>query len=335
MRRTTPLFFYSALLIGGCVEYDIASPADIHGLNNPRELVIPVNNDAIVQVTIPQADILFIVDDSSSMEPEQTQLAESFPKFLDYFLGSGLDYHIGVISTDYPTDRGKLESGLGELWITDETENPQGVFQDMAEMGGWGDSYESGIGTSYAALELQKEQYNTGYYREDASLHVIVMSDENDWTQQHGVITNEEYISWITTLKPSPDMVSFNSIVNQVGCCGGNNSPFSESAGTRYLEVTTATNGINWDVKSNNWDQVLEQLGMQAAGLSREFFLTQLPVPETISVFVEEDGVEFQFAEGDDWNYSASRNSVTFTEYIPTPLSRVKIQYEVLSTASP
>ena len=225
MRRTTPLFFYSALLIGGCVEYDIASPADIHGLNNPRELVIPVNNDAIVQVTIPQADILFIVDDSSSMEPEQTQLAESFPKFLDYFLGSGLDYHIGVISTDYPTDRGKLESGLGELWITDETENPQGVFQDMAEMGGWGDSYESGIGTSYAALELQKEQYNTGYYREDASLHVIVMSDENDWTQQHGVITNEEYISWITTLKPSPDMVSFNSIVNQVGCCGGNNSP--------------------------------------------------------------------------------------------------------------
>jgi len=333
MRRTTPLLI-TALLFGGCVEYDITSPGEIRGMNNPLELVPPTNNDAIVQVTIPQADVLFIVDDSSSMEPEQTQLAESFPKFLEYFLGSGLDYHIGVISTDYPNDRGKLEDGLGELWITDQTQNPQGVFQDMAEMGGYGDSYESGIGTSYAALELQKEYYNAGYYRDAASLHIIVMSDENDWTQQHDVITNEEYIAWITNLKPSVDMVSFNSIVNQVGCCGGNNSPFSESAGTRYLEVTNATGGINWDVKSEDWDQVLEQLGMQAAGLSREFFLTELPVQETIAVFVEEDGVEYQFAEGDDWTYSTSRNSVTFVEYIPTPLSRVKIQYEVLSTAS-
>jgi hypothetical protein len=330
--KKTALTLLSALVATGCVEYDIASPGDIRGMNNPRELVTPVNSDAIVQVTTPMADVLFVVDDSSSMEPEQTQLAESFPKFLDYFLGSGLDYHIGVISTDYPNDKGKLESGLGELWITDETQNPQGVFQDMAEMGGFGDSYESGMGTSYAAIELQQDEYNAGYYRDDASLHVIVMTDENDWTQQYGLITVEEYISWMTTLKPSADMVSFNSIINQIGCCGGNTSPFSETAGTRYLELTNGIGGINWDVKSDNWDQVLEQLGMQAAGLSREFFLTQLPVPGSITVFVEEDAVEYQFAEGDDWTYSASRNSVTFAEYIPTPLSRVKIQYEVLAT---
>ena len=73
---------------------------------------------------------------------------------------------------------------------------------------------------------------------------------------------------------------------------------------------------------------------MQAAGLSREFFLTELPVPGTIEVHVNEEGVEYQFLEGDDWTYSAERNSVTFVEYIPSPLSDVKITYEVLSGAN-
>jgi len=331
--RITSLLGVAVLLTSGCSEYTITNPALVNGVNNPVEIIPPINDDRIVQVTIPQADVLFVVDDSSSMEDEQTQLAEAFPKFLEYFLGSGLDYHIGVVSTDVPVDRGKLETGNGELFITDETQNPQDVFQAMAEMGGWGDSYESGMTTSYLALEEQKNYFNQGYYRDEASLHIIVMSDENTWDSHHGLITMEEYVNWILGLKPSEDMVSFNSIVNQPGCCGNAQNPLAESAGTRYLALTDEIGGIVWDVKDDNWDQVLEQLGMQAAGLSREFFLTELPVPDTIEVRVTEDGVEYQFVEGDDWNYSAERNSVTFVEYIPSPLSDVKISYKVLSAA--
>ncbi len=329
--RLTIILSLSVLFAAGCNEYTFTEAQDIHGVNNPLEIETPVNDDHIVQVTIPKADILFVVDDSSSMEPEQTQLAMSFPLFLDYFLGSGLDYHIGTISTDFPTDRGKLEMGQGELFITDQTQNPQAAFQAMAEMGGYGDSYEAGITTSFAALTQQRDAFNAGFYREEASLHVIVMSDENSWDSNHGIVTVEEYINWMTTLKPSEDMTTFNSIVNQPDCCGGMQNPMSESAGTRYFAVTDAVGGINWDVKSNDWDRVLEQLGMQAAGLSREFFLTELPVIGTIEVHVNDGGVDYAFEEDVDWTYSASRNSVLFTEYVPDPLSQVSITYQVLA----
>ena len=41
--------------------------------------------------------------------------------------------------------------------------------------------------------------------------------------------------------------------------------------------------------------QVLEKLGMQAAGLKREFYLSQVPVVDTVRVRVVEDGEELAF----------------------------------------
>lgn len=51
---------------------------------------------------LPQADILFIVDDSRSMSREQAALARSFPAFLDVLENAelGLSYRIAITNTD-------------------------------------------------------------------------------------------------------------------------------------------------------------------------------------------------------------------------------------------
>ena len=76
---------------------------------------------------------------------------------------------------------------------------------------------------------------------------------------------------------------------------------------------------------------MLEELGMQAAGLRREFFLSEVPVEETVSVRIVDDGDELSFERGTDWEYVRSRNSVRFFTYVPNPLSEVFISYSLLS----
>jgi hypothetical protein len=87
-------------LLGGCSDYNLANTAPPLEAPNAKELESPTRTDEIVQLTTPSADVLWVVDNSSSMSDNQRALTDNFPVFFDWFLGSGLDYHIGVVSTD-------------------------------------------------------------------------------------------------------------------------------------------------------------------------------------------------------------------------------------------
>ena len=90
----------------GCVEYALPIDVPRYPTSEPLAVEAPFQTDVIVQVSIPVVDVLFVIDDSCSMEDEQGALTANFPRFMDYFVGSGLDYHVGVVSTD-------LDSALG------------------------------------------------------------------------------------------------------------------------------------------------------------------------------------------------------------------------------
>jgi hypothetical protein len=98
-------------------------------------------------------------------------------------------------------------------------------------------------------------------------------------------------------------------------------------SGDKYVDLTNRIGGIMHDIRVDDWVTVLEQLGVQAAGLKREYFLSKIPVEDTIVVNVTlPDGTVEPF-QPRDWSYSSSRNSVTFDEYLPPPLSLVDITY--------
>ena len=301
------------------------------GMDNQPELPAQTRTDRIVQVTIPSVDVLWVIDNSCSMQEEQNALTNNFPAFMNYFVGSGLDYHVGVVSTDLDntSHNGKLRTANGDKWIDEDTNNPTGAFTTMANMGTSGSGNEQGIGAAYSALELKADGYNSGFLRDSAAMHAVVISDEEDHTNGDPVTVNE-FIGYLQGMKPSASMVTWSSIVNEPGCCSGFGD---ESAGTKYIDVTNAVGGILWPITNSAWDTVLEQLGVQASGLKREFFLAQIPVPGTVEVRVEEDGVEYAFIEGEDYDYLQDRNSILFDTYVPEPLSVVYIDYELLSAA--
>jgi len=312
--------------------------------DNPPDLANPTQTDIIVQTTTPEVDVLWVIDNSCSMSCVvgchgliTDSVTENFHLFMDYFLGSGLDYHIGVINTDTDDSdaSGKLQYGRGYKYIDVDTVDPIGVYYEMATQGTDGSGQERGLGASYLAIESLGDSYNAGFYRDDASLHTIILSNEPDTTQAT-VITQNEYVQWYEGLKDEADKRTFNSIV----CVESNSDECPQtSIGTDYINTSAEIGGIVWDIARDDWADLLDQLGAQAAGLKREYFLSQLPVPDTIVVQVEDPtGVLFEFNEavGDppegDYTYDPARNSITFLTFVPGSLSKVIITYTILSS---
>lgn len=328
-----------SVCLSACIEYNPPLNLPNWPDSEAKPLEIAVQEDVILQTSTPIIDVLFTIDNSCSMKDEQDALAAAFPSFIDYFYGSGLDYHVGVVSTDLdnPLNAGILQGYDADAnpatpdepqFIDVNTPSPSEIFESMATLGTDGTGTEKGLGAIYLALEAFSDSFNAGFFREDASIHSVVISDEQDHTQET-IISKLEFIEWYSGLKREYDDRTFSSIVHTTGT----------SKGEQYLDVTNAIGGITWDITNGDWAQVLDMLGVQATGLKREYFLSQLPVPGSIEVEVEDpvgNVLPFEEAIGDPpvggWSYDRTRNSISFIEFMPESLSRVVIRYVLLSS---
>ena len=337
-----------SVLVMGCMEYNIGQEnKGVQGEPNPRELVPEMKTDVITQIVKPEVDVLWVIDNSCSMAEEQTTLVNNFDAFISYFLDSGLDWHIGVTSTDIrdngvPGNYGTLRS-IGEIrYIDENTPSPVETFRQMASLGVTGSGNDTGIAAAYNAIALHRDsESNKGFYRDDATLSIVTISDENDYSIDPSL---NEFISWLSNLKSNINDVSYSSIVcldqtllNGFYC--GTTTFSQPSVGSDYISVTNAVGGILWDVREYDWAPVLDELGLQAAGLKREFFLTDIPILDTLDVWVviqdEDTGmgeIHYNFDLGVDYTYSQVRNSITFITFVPPQLSRVEIEYIPLGT---
>lgn len=334
----------------GCgSEITILPDGDARGVPNPPNLDTPVKTDEITQVTTPQVDILWVIDDSGSMAEEQAQLVESFPAFMEFFVDSGLDWHVGVVSTDTdnPAKNGKLQGTRNIRYLDRTSPDPVSLFAQMATLGTNGAPDERGRRAVERALtDPLRSGYNTGFYRDDASLHIIVISDEPDASDNQP--TSNEFINFLNSLKRDQDLLTFSAVVAPREGCSSASFP-----GTDYIRVQEAVGGQFQNICRDDWVPILEELGLQASGLKREYFLSDVPVPGTLSVWVLDKGYQYAGidkalvdagADPDDlcetarcftYEYNISRNSINLLDYVPSPLAKINIQYELLSGQEP
>lgn len=334
--------------LGACKNEQDFVPDDVQpGIGEPPLPENPLRVDRIVQVSEPAVDVVFVIDNSCSMEEEQVLLAQNFPAFLQYFLTSGLNYHIGVVSTDmeHPFHTGKLQDAGGIRYLDRDTVNPGQIFAQMVQLGIGGWFEERGRDALFTLIDIRRDApENEGFYRPNASLHAIFVSDEND---QSVLITRNEFDQWGDALKWSPEMVTLHAIVapNLAGPCAA-----AFEVGLDYQHYAVYTGGSQFSICESDWGPMLDTLGVQASGLRREYFLTRIPVPDSIQVRVEVtpegggDPVELEFVvcqpgeEVDDdtcqVTYLPTRNSIVFLDYVPDPLSEVIVSYYVLEDYS-
>ncbi len=96
--------------LAACPDRDIAAVDPVAEREQRAEIPVEIQRDL---------DLIFIVDDSSSMTPNQRALIQNFPRFMNVLasVDGGLpNVHIGVISTDVGGD----PTPLGHNFVADE-----------------------------------------------------------------------------------------------------------------------------------------------------------------------------------------------------------------------
>jgi hypothetical protein len=357
MTRLLPL----VLLAAACQEFSIDGFETANGASNPPSLATPVWTDRVKQGLKPAVDVLWVIDDSCSMVEEQDALARNLGVFLDYFLDSGTNWHMGVVTTDVLTGTsGALESSAGYRVLTNDTPYVEDVFEQLVRVGVGGSGEERGLKAAFDALVKPSRELqitNRGINRENAALHVIVISDEDDQStlepEGHSgpwdSVTVSEFTSYLRNVKQDPETpVTFSSIVgpDPGGCFG---SGGSAAPAAKYLAATAGVGGLSFSICEEEWAPILDSLGALTSGVRKEFFLSKVPVPGTIKVKVtdwngnwrgfdlETDPSELPAICADEdapwcfaFTYDMQRNSMNFVDYTPSPLAQIEITYELL-----
>ena len=151
----------------------------------PRQPFVPLEvEEGYNLVFEPKVDILFLIDDSGSMGSFQREVADNVSLFTAQMeKNKFLDYHIGVISTNYEPARQPDRSGVLRG-------NPKFVTRDMTD--GLRDLENNirGIGTMGSATEMFFDplaaaispslNLNPGFLRSDAFFVLIIVSDSYD-----------------------------------------------------------------------------------------------------------------------------------------------------------
>lgn len=312
-----------ALLFGSCVEYGhtVQGVVDIFAVPERHEV-----------------DVLLVVDNSSSMQPYQAQLGANFEPFILPFLDGNIDYHVAVTTTDDGNDATVVDPARGAFVapvITAEMDlvSAESTFRSGVNVGTDGSGFEVGLKTAWLALtdEANLGEQIAGFLREDASLSIIFVSDEEDQSPW----PVDDYVNAFWQLKGHRARHAFNAsalTVTDTEQCAAGTTSFS-TPGTRYVDVVDQTLGVSGNLCSGDFAQLAIELGIANTQVLDTYFLSAEPESATLAVSVGLAGIVTVLpCESGGWMYDrvgpGALPAVVFDrDHLPEPGGRLSISY--------
>jgi len=194
-----------------------------------------VQNDAYIPRKV---DVLFVVDNSGSMASSQTNLANNFSSFIEKFISKGFDFRIAVTTSDTyysaqaPSGSSCLKSGIDlcapsyarfrsgtnpqvyvidsndyDFNFPDEVNRLKDTFKANALVGTIGSGDERAFSSFQATLS---SNLNSDFRRSDAFLAVVILSDEDDFSQESLAASDDTYS------QPLYSVASYNTFLAQL-----------------------------------------------------------------------------------------------------------------------
>ena len=262
-------------------------------------------------------DILWVVDDSGSMLPFQQNLANNTSSFINTFIASGADFHMGVITTTWYNF---------SSFVDVSTPNAASALAQQLLIGTTGSGNEKGLENAELALSVGNARPGQSFFREDATLVVIFVSDEPDHSNSH--LTN--YINFFDNLKPAGKFLPIGVIGDVPGGCkiGYGNGTRTAEEGLGYWDLIDYYGGSWYSICAIDWGTQLQDMADLISG-RRSFSLSKPdPIESTIEVRVNGQITE-------DWTYDSNTNSVIFdSDHIPSEGQSILIDYAVWGCGS-
>ena len=305
-------------------------------------------------------DVLWVIDNSGSMDSSQQNLATNFSQFIDLFNQKGFDYRMAVTTTDAykdlfgaPATQSKFRDGTdltghtGVFLVDPSTPNLGPTFVKNLLQGTLGSGDERAFQSIKQTLN---NPMNAGFPRSDAFLAVIIVSDEDDFSNDTStyldhlwndprVHTVDSYVSYLDTLRgvtaanrSSKYNVSAITILDQTCLDQLNASYPGRDITIRYAELVDKTNGIKGSL-CGNFASTLTNISQKIVELVTQFYLTRIPNPSTFDVRINGVAVpQIQSTNPQPWNgfmYHADTNSITFHgTSVPPQASSITVKFD-------
>lgn len=318
-----------------------------------------------VSFTPRKLDVLFVVDNSGSMATSQNNLANNFPSFINKFIEKGYDFRIAVTTTDAfygdqfissgcslcTTEQTRFRSGVNpKVYVIDradydlsqasEQTRLKSDFTANVKVGTAGSGDERAFSSFKAALN---SSLNVGFHRPDAFLAVVIVSDEEDFSQSeytmnesysnpnlHTVASYKTFLDSFTGGTASQDYSVSAISISDKTCrdqlAGGSGG--AQKIATRYNELVDLTGGTKNSI-CNPFDQTLDNISTQIMTEQKPVYtLSKKPIVASIRVVV--DSVQVPQSSTDGWSYNAGDNTITINgvTYKPKPGSSVAITFD-------
>jgi len=261
------------------------------------------------QEEIPVLDVLWVVDNSGSMNQFQTNLATNIGSFITTFASSGADYRMAVITTDRYTFSTVLDPSHPD---------PESELASLVITGTNGSGMEKGIAMAGDSLSNSTAAGPGGiFFRAHAKLIVIFVSDEQDWSTPGWA----SYLSFFDNLKPHGDFIPYGVIGDHPSGCGLSNQHATFGAG--YWDLIDYYNGSWYSICAANWGVQLQDLAGEVTGI--RMFVLDEPDPIIDTIVVSVNG-----QQTDEWEYVSATNSFVFTAgHVPEEGQTIEVNYAV------
>ena len=284
----------------------------------------------------PPADIMFSVDASCSMSDNTNQLASNFSSFISQLSNYSNNWQVMVTGGDTGCNVGGILTPNTSNYTTTfqnavkcKDDESFGVFSPnplVSECEPISDQYsESLLTEARNAIEATDNgECNSGFIRPNAMLHIILVSDEPEQSEDMTGETWQMLTDQIIAKRGSAGLVRISSIVGDVpnGCQSGGLFGASADPGTGYVDATNYTNGVFLSI-CDSWSNPANlQLLAETSVLLDAYPLDYGAIEETIEVTVNTFPVDSQY-----WYYDENTQSVMFSSNAPQEGSSVTITY--------
>ncbi len=258
-----------------------------------------------------KVDILIMSDNSSSMLQYQNKFANEVPSMINSLNALGMDYHIAVVTTDMRS-AGNGGKFLGTpKFLSSTSSNLVSSLQARIANGQAGSDLERGLESLMKSLQPSYLQNDgAGFFRDDALLSMIILTNENDYSDQPVSV----YQNFFNALKPpfksgaKSWIMNFVGVISIDGQC--NTTADFKEAGLRYMELAKYTGGVEVSVCDSSLSTAISNVRSRIVEILTEYKLDRKPKVETI--VVKKNGIQIPEDPKNGWTYFSESNSIRF-----------------------
>lgn len=262
-----------------------------------------------------KVDILWVMDNSSSMQKHQQDLSSQIPDLVSKLDSLKLDYHMAVITSSMGGTNPNGGHFMGSPRIlTNSSPNMTLQLSTRLVVGRDGSNNNRGLDSMEAVLSpnyLKNE--GQGFLRDDALLVVIALSDGDDKSKSENIAVNY-FKDFLNSIKPPHSDGSQAWIFNFIGVLKLNTTcttfdDYSEP-GVTFMGLVNASGGTMGSICTSSLPGAVSNIRARVIQILTDFKLSSKPLESSIVVKINGQVIPRSNVNG--WDYIPSLNVVRF-----------------------